>query len=376
MTDNLRTARGGMGVLDLTLWLLEKKRREAPPWEAIKVPVGITNETEAGPGLLARINFDQWIVDCPFCNSAELADPEDPRFFCINCYNAENGGRWIPVQWPPERFVIETILADRPEPDFRHWDPGTTVEELMERNLEPFHHSWTAPRTWVASAILTAAQLNTHLRDNLLETLVAKVTTAGDIGYATAATTLARLALVVGGILYGGASAPAWLAVSGARSILSLNSGATAPTWGDFKHVVKAADQSITNDAAVADDQHLTIAVGANESWIFELSLFAIIRADSDLRITFTFPAGGTFATHWIGADELGALHVSATANGGPMHIEGLGPDPLIYPTVYAVLQNAGTAGNVLVRWAQFTATGNTATLKKGTMLRASKVAG
>ncbi len=28
--------------------------------------------------------------------------------------------------------------------------------------------AWTAPRTWVAAAVLTASQLNTHLRDNLL----------------------------------------------------------------------------------------------------------------------------------------------------------------------------------------------------------------
>lgn len=27
---------------------------------------------------------------------------------------------------------------------------------------------WTAPRTWVTSEVVTAAQLNTHLRDNLL----------------------------------------------------------------------------------------------------------------------------------------------------------------------------------------------------------------
>jgi hypothetical protein len=29
--------------------------------------------------------------------------------------------------------------------------------------------TWTSPRTWVTSEVLTAALLNTHLRDNLLE---------------------------------------------------------------------------------------------------------------------------------------------------------------------------------------------------------------
>lgn len=56
--------------------------------------------------------------------------------------------------------------------------------------------SWTAPRTWVANEVVTAAIMNTHVRDNLLATVPALVTTAGDSVYATAANTLARLAAV------------------------------------------------------------------------------------------------------------------------------------------------------------------------------------
>ncbi len=38
---------------------------------------------------------------------------------------------------------------------------------------------WTAPITFVSGTTLTAAQLNTNLRDNLNETMPAKATTAG-----------------------------------------------------------------------------------------------------------------------------------------------------------------------------------------------------
>jgi hypothetical protein len=41
--------------------------------------------------------------------------------------------------------------------------------------------AWTAPLTWTANTILTAAQLNTHLRDNLNETLPAKATNTGSM---------------------------------------------------------------------------------------------------------------------------------------------------------------------------------------------------
>lgn len=47
--------------------------------------------------------------------------------------------------------------------------------------------AWTAPKTWVANAILTAAELNVHLRDNLSETAPAKVSVPGQIIVSTAA---------------------------------------------------------------------------------------------------------------------------------------------------------------------------------------------
>lgn len=41
--------------------------------------------------------------------------------------------------------------------------------------------TWTAPMTAVNGAVLTAAQWNTHVRDNLLETAPAKVSAAGQL---------------------------------------------------------------------------------------------------------------------------------------------------------------------------------------------------
>lgn len=55
--------------------------------------------------------------------------------------------------------------------------------------------AYTSPRTYVTAELITAAILNTDHRDNLLETAPAKVTTKGDIVVATAANTLARVAV-------------------------------------------------------------------------------------------------------------------------------------------------------------------------------------
>jgi len=52
--------------------------------------------------------------------------------------------------------------------------------------------AWTAPRTWVTSEVVTAAHLNAHVRDNLLETAPAKATTNGGIFVATGANAIAE----------------------------------------------------------------------------------------------------------------------------------------------------------------------------------------
>jgi hypothetical protein len=41
--------------------------------------------------------------------------------------------------------------------------------------------AWTVPMTFTANTVLTASQLNTHLRDNLLETATAKASTSSQI---------------------------------------------------------------------------------------------------------------------------------------------------------------------------------------------------
>lgn len=52
--------------------------------------------------------------------------------------------------------------------------------------------TWTAPMTAVANTVFTAAQFNTHVRDNLNETAPAKATTAGTLFVATGANSIAE----------------------------------------------------------------------------------------------------------------------------------------------------------------------------------------
>lgn len=111
--------------------------------------------------------------------------------------------------------------------------------------------AWTSPRTWVLNEVVTPALLNTHLRDNLNATATATVTTAGDTVYATAANTLARLAIgTANKVLVSTGSAPAWsdvitnLASSGTTSLGAL------PTAGEGNFMLggRIANNSTPNN--------------------------------------------------------------------------------------------------------------------------------
>jgi len=74
--------------------------------------------------------------------------------------------------------------------------------------------TWSSPLTFTAGAVLTAAQLNTYVSDNLAETCPATATTAGDLVYADAANSMGnRLGIgSAGSLLVSSGSAPVWRA--------------------------------------------------------------------------------------------------------------------------------------------------------------------
>lgn len=116
---------------------------------------------------------------------------------------------------------------------------------------------WTSPRTWVTGEIITAAQLNTHLRDNLLATAAGVVTAAGDLVYATGANALARLAAGTASQVLVGGTVPAWGTVpTAALPTIPLTSLATIPSCRVHRTTTLALStslQAITFDSESGD---------------------------------------------------------------------------------------------------------------------------
>ena len=178
---------------------------------------------------------------------------------------------------------------------------------------------------------MTASLMNTHVRDNLLQTAPALVTTNGDLVYATGASALTRLAIgstsqvliVTGGV-------PAW----GAGSVVTLlkaNSGTSTTTAahnvdtvaisglasGDSIFVVGMIDQ-ITQDAGTFalrnDTDAITIVsvlngINAGVVGIFtahimqsQQSTTAIETIFSRGNVVATGQSAATFTTAWTGS--------------------------------------------------------------------------
>ena len=120
--------------------------------------------------------------------------------------------------------------------------------------------AWTAPRTWVAAETLTAALLNTHVRDNLLEAAPAKVTTKGDLTVATAANSISRLA--VG---------------TNAAVLVSDSAASTGVRWSSTGKTAVAG-------TALGVDVSTTLTMAANS----DVATFAQISAGVVASVTYT----------------------------------------------------------------------------------------
>jgi len=131
--------------------------------------------------------------------------------------------------------------------------------------------AWTTPKTWASGYVVLAADLNTHLRDNLNVTAPAVMTTAGDIIYASGANTPARLAKSTTSTQYlantGSSNVPAWNEVAlatGVSGTLPVGNGGTgATTFTANGILVGNGTSAVAVTATMATKGHLMAGDGS-----------------------------------------------------------------------------------------------------------------
>lgn len=155
--------------------------------------------------------------------------------------------------------------------------------------------AWTAPRTWVTAEIVTAALMNTHLRDNL-------------------------------------------------------------NAIGEHRYVRKPANEPVVNSVIFQDDDDLKFAIGANEQWIFDCVAIVSGSSAADIQVGWNAPTGAlervSIHPAWDAGDAFTIPAViEATGDARTLGIVA-GMRAVL---LKGLVVNGGTAGNTGLQWAQAT---------------------
>ena len=163
--------------------------------------------------------------------------------------------------------------------------------------------AWTAPSTWVAGAILTAAQLNTQLRDNLL---------AGGPIYATEALRDAAI------------PSP----FEGQRAYITGSTVATAVGGASGSTAIPTGIQTIYNGSAwvcvtPVGANSATLATTTSTSYVTTLTsdgtaISATLSTGTSALVTFqAITYSSTTPTNYLSFDVSGATTLAASDNNG-----------------------------------------------------------
>lgn len=167
----------------------------------------------------------------------------------------------------------------------------------------------------------TAADHNKYLKNNFAATEQAIVTTAGDMVYASAANTLARLPITAGGLMTCGSAAPAWKAPGSAYDILRTNLGLTAIEWAG----IPPGEVALKSFQNIAHDTQTAISFTSAS-----ITTYGMWSAGAPTRITIPsgFPAGAylIFCSTAITFPGPGLMQINAKISGG-----GIEPGATIY---------------------------------------------
>jgi hypothetical protein len=146
---------------------------------------------------------------------------------------------------------------------------------------------------------------------------------------------------------------------------VSLTSGGGGGS-GNVVRVVKEANEVVNNSASLQDDDELTFAITSDETIAFRFVVQANSGTTPDLRFAVTAPSGATCRVSY--SDPEGASSNGQYGCGvSTASIPGNGAVDLYEIT--GTVTNGSTAGDVTLRWAQFTANASNTTVYAGSYL-------
>jgi hypothetical protein len=146
------------------------------------------------------------------------------------------------------------------------------------------------------------------------------------------------------------------------------------------RFVIKASDESVTSSDVAQDDDELLFAVLAGEKWTAEFELYYDAGTAGDIYFGIGVPAGTTGRFGVVGpivaaTSENGDWRSRSLAiGGGALGVGGIGAGTVTCAKVTVSLTVGGTAGNVVLQWAQNASSATASILKAGSFLVARRL--
>lgn len=160
--------------------------------------------------------------------------------------------------------------------------------------------------------------------------------------------------------------------------ILQVASGLLLP----HKVARKTADEPVNNSATLQNDDHLFIAIAANEIWYFDFFLRHSSGIGSGFKLAFTIPAAATMSWVATATEIVGNPGQGSTRSGGQ---DTSGTSTTIVATSdttgsgrffgSGIVICGATPGNLQLQWAQAAATAHDTKLLTNSILIARRIA-
>ena len=161
----------------------------------------------------------------------------------------------------------------------------------------------------------------------------------------------------------------------------------SVPAGGGPTIVPKTADETVNNSAVLQNDDHLLLAIAANEVWLVEVTLLIQgASANADFKCGWAYPTGCTIKWGHLAKDTAAASGSGFMPSGGALttpiviatetSVLVTGLANIICGAVYrAIVINGATAGTLNLQWAQNTATAEDTKVLANSCLIAHKLA-
>jgi len=144
--------------------------------------------------------------------------------------------------------------------------------------------------------------------------------------------------------------------------------------------VRKTADESISSNTTLQNDDSLILPVAANEVWQFQFNCLVTGIDGADIKVAFTFPTSGDIGatTVWnLAAVSTASEHFwqGTTTPTTAVSLRCWGVSTRMLLPITGVFNNAGTGGSLTLQWAQVSSNATATIMKANSTLWAVKLA-